>query len=163
MQNITFVNGNNSLEFRDDTMTRTLWKRCQRWTDGQTFFLRVAWSQLKKSGFQGEERNTPQMFQIVSCVTSALSWKSIQPFLLSWCYQAWCHALFRDPETVKSGTKQCSQLFCCLMSNISWQNNKNLITHFSIMLLASIELENAPGLGLNATTEQRLHLRHRAL
>ena len=34
---INFVNGNNnSWKFRDDRMTRTGWKRCDRRTDGQT-------------------------------------------------------------------------------------------------------------------------------
>ena len=38
---ITFVKGNNSWIFHHDTMTGTLWKRSNRWTDG------LKWSQLK--------------------------------------------------------------------------------------------------------------------
>ena len=47
--NITFVNGNHSRKFHDNTMTGTLWKRCYRQTDGLTgrSVLRTAWSQLK--------------------------------------------------------------------------------------------------------------------
>ena len=33
---ITFVNGNNSWKFCDDTMTATWWKRCKRRTDRRT-------------------------------------------------------------------------------------------------------------------------------
>ena len=33
---IVSVNGTNSWKFQDDTMTGTLSKRCDRWTDGQT-------------------------------------------------------------------------------------------------------------------------------
>ena len=33
---ITFVNGNDSWKFHDNTMKRTLWKRCDRRTNGQT-------------------------------------------------------------------------------------------------------------------------------
>ena len=50
---ITFVIGNNSWKFCDDTMTGTYWKRCDRQTDRQTGgqtergVLRAAWSQLK--------------------------------------------------------------------------------------------------------------------
>ena len=33
---ITFVNGNHSWKFPEDGMTGTLWKRCNRRTDGQT-------------------------------------------------------------------------------------------------------------------------------
>ena len=50
---ITFVNGNHSWKFHDDTMTGTLWKRCHRQTDRRTgrrmdrCVLRAAWSQLK--------------------------------------------------------------------------------------------------------------------
>ena len=41
---ITFVNGNNSWKFQDDTMTGTLWKMCDGLTsDGQ----KCSWSQLK--------------------------------------------------------------------------------------------------------------------
>ena len=32
---ITFVNGDNFWNFHDDTMTGTLWKRSDRWMDGQ--------------------------------------------------------------------------------------------------------------------------------
>ena len=32
---ITFVNGNNCQKFEVDTMIRSLWKRCDRWTDGR--------------------------------------------------------------------------------------------------------------------------------
>ena len=51
---ITSVIGNNSWKFHDDTMTGTLWKRCNRRTDGLTdrrtdriSVLGAAWSQLK--------------------------------------------------------------------------------------------------------------------
>ena len=54
---ITFLNGNNSWKFHDDTMRGTLWKRCDRQTDRQTdrrtdgrtdwSVCRAAWSQLK--------------------------------------------------------------------------------------------------------------------
>ena len=50
---ITFVNGNNSWKFHDDTMTGTLWKKgvTDGRTDGRTdrSVLRAAWSQLKTS------------------------------------------------------------------------------------------------------------------
>ena len=39
---ITFVNGNNSRKFHDDKMTGTLWKRCNRRTDGQTDGLKYS-------------------------------------------------------------------------------------------------------------------------
>ena len=44
-----FVIGNNSWKFCDDTITGTLWKRCDRQTDGRTErgVLRAASSQLK--------------------------------------------------------------------------------------------------------------------
>ena len=46
---ITFVNGNNSWKFHDDTMTGTLWKRCDWQMDRRTErnVLRDTWSQLK--------------------------------------------------------------------------------------------------------------------
>ena len=50
---ITSVNGNNSCKCRVDTMTGTLWKRCDRRTDRRTdgrtdwSVLEAAWSQLK--------------------------------------------------------------------------------------------------------------------
>ena len=46
---ITFVNGNNSWKFHDDTMTGTLWKRCLQWKDRRMdcSVLRAAWLQLK--------------------------------------------------------------------------------------------------------------------
>ena len=43
---ITFVNGNNSRKYYDDTMTRTLWKRCDRQTDGRTDGLKCSYSCL---------------------------------------------------------------------------------------------------------------------
>ena len=52
---ITSVIGDNSWKFHDDTMTGTLWKRCNRRTnqptEGRTHrdVLRAAWSQLKMS------------------------------------------------------------------------------------------------------------------
>ena len=50
---ITFVNGNNSWKFHDDTMTGTLWKKCHRRRDWRTdrSVLRAAWSQLKSQSF----------------------------------------------------------------------------------------------------------------
>ena len=56
---ITFFIGNNAWNFNDDTMTRTLWRRCDRQTDRRTdgrtdwSVLRAAWLQLK-SVFQSK-------------------------------------------------------------------------------------------------------------
>ena len=63
---ITFVIGNNSWKFHDDTMMGTWWKRCDgrtdrrtdRRTDGQTDWTShiAAWSQLKTKALWGESR-----------------------------------------------------------------------------------------------------------
>ena len=49
---VTFVIGNNSWKFHDDTMMGTWWKRCDGQTDGQTDWTShiAAWSQLKNIG-----------------------------------------------------------------------------------------------------------------
>ena len=49
---VTFVIGNNSWKFHDDTMMGTWWKRCDGQTDGQTNWTShiAAWSQLKNIG-----------------------------------------------------------------------------------------------------------------
>ena len=46
---VTFVIGNNSWKFHDDTMMRTWWKRCDGRTDRRTDWTShiAAWSQLK--------------------------------------------------------------------------------------------------------------------
>ena len=51
---ITFVNGNDFWKFRDDTMTGTWWKRCNRLTDRQTdgrlwrIWSQLPWSKLHR-------------------------------------------------------------------------------------------------------------------
>ena len=47
---ISFVYGNNSWKCHDGTMTGTLWKRYNRWTNKQMLrsVLRATWSQLKR-------------------------------------------------------------------------------------------------------------------
>ena len=49
---VTFVIGNNSRKFHDDTMMGTWWKRCEGRTDRQTDWTShiTAWSQLKTIG-----------------------------------------------------------------------------------------------------------------
>ena len=43
---ITFVIGNNSWKFHDDTITGTLWKRCDRQTDRQTDGRTDRWTEV---------------------------------------------------------------------------------------------------------------------
>ena len=76
LMDITFVIGNNSWKFHDDTMMGTLSKRCHRRTDGQTdrqtdgqteIAILKAWSQLKRRQAHNYETIQADYIQTAKC------------------------------------------------------------------------------------------------
>ena len=95
---ITWVNGNNSWKFHDDTMRGTLRKRRHRRTDGQTDgrtygrtdwrVLRAAWSQLKTKQRNTQKTSYYRLLVWLSCLVETkhnkgLKWRTV----CKWIYK----------------------------------------------------------------------------